>query len=81
MNQNHFIDQVQASAVSPIRRPVPIPGTMNNQPARNMSSSVFNLNQNGYPQQPQFQQQNPWGMNSMSQVSNKGIAEKVENLF
>lgn len=75
-NVNHqkpFIDQTQASAMSPIRRPVPLPGTLPSQPARNMSSSVFNLSQNGYPQQQQqqqqFQQPAPWGMNSMSQVS------------
>jgi hypothetical protein len=73
-HQKPFIDQTQASAMSPIRRPVPLPGTLPSQPARNMSSSVFNLSQNGYPQQQQqqqqqFQQPAPWGMNSMSQVS------------
>jgi hypothetical protein len=75
-NVNHqkpFIDQTQASAMSPIqRRPVPLPGTLPNQPAsRNMSASVFNLSHGGYPQQQAFQQQqpNPWGMNAMSQVS------------
>lgn len=73
---------MQASAVSPIRRPVPIPGTLESQPARGMSSSVFNLNQNGYQQQqPQFAQPNPWGMNSMGQVSKINvIAIYVGNL-
>lgn len=70
-NSNHhqkpFVDQAQASGMQPIRRPVPLPGNVQTQPARNMSSSVFNLNQGGYPQ-PGFQQSNPWGMNTMNQV-------------
>lgn len=71
-NMNHqklFIDQAQASGAAPIRRPIPLP-TGNVQPAqppRNISSSVLNLNHGGYPQ-PSFQQQNPWGINQMSQV-------------
>ncbi|CRK97753.1 CLUMA_CG011133, isoform A [Clunio marinus] len=67
-HQKPFIDQVQASSA---RRPVPIPGsgTLPNHAGRNMSSSVFNLNQGGYPQ-PGFvpQQPNPWGMNPMNQA-------------
>lgn len=52
-----------------MRRAVPLPSGIQNQPARNISSSVFNLNHhNGYPQ-PGYQQPNPWGMNNMSQVS------------
>lgn len=76
-NMNHqkpFIDQVQASGITPIRRAVPMPGNhQQTLPPRQMSSSVFNLNQGGYPQssfqQQQQQQQNPWGMNAMNQVS------------
>lgn len=64
-HQKPFIGQVQAGGVSPIRRPVPLPeGNVQGQPQRNMSASVFNLNQGGYPQ-PQLQQQNPWGMNQV----------------
>lgn len=68
-HQKPFIGQAQACGTSPIRRPVPLPGNGNiqGQPQRNMSASVFNLNQGVYPQ-PTFQQQNPWGMNQMSQV-------------
>lgn len=72
-HQNHLIAQAQAQAqaqacgTSPVRRPIPMPGNAQNLPPRNMSASVFNLNQGGYPQ-PSFQQQNPWGINQMSQV-------------
>jgi hypothetical protein len=63
-HQKTFIDQAQVSGVSPIRRPVPIP-----QPGRNLSSSVFNLNQQSAFQQPSYQpQQNQWGINPMGQV-------------
>lgn len=67
-HQKPFVDQVQASGVAPIRRQIPLPGNIQNQPAaRNMSASVFNLNQ-GCPQPGFQQQQSPWGMNTMNQV-------------
>jgi hypothetical protein len=65
-HQKPFVDQVQASGATPIRRAVPMPP--GNMPPRNMSASVFNLNQNGYHPQPGFQQQPTWGMNPMNQV-------------
>ena len=68
--QKPLIGQAQTCGSSQIRRPVPLPGNVQSQPTRNMSASVFNLNQGGYPQ-PTFQQQTPWGMNQMSQVKIK----------
>lgn len=69
-NQSPFVGQAQQS-----RRPVPMPGSNPTHSARNMSASVFNLNQSGYPQ-PGFQP-NPWGMNAMNQVSDDFEVSKL----
>lgn len=62
--------------MTPIRRPVPMPGNMQSNTMRNMSASAFNLNHNSFGnstsglaysgnlQQPP----NPWGFSSMNQV-------------
>ncbi|CAO1405758.1 unnamed protein product [Diamesa serratosioi] len=64
-----FINQTGNAGL--IRRPVPLPPgngptNMQSRPMRNMSSSVFNLNQE--PQQGSFQPTNTWGMNQMQQA-------------
>lgn len=64
-----FVNQAQVSGMTPIRRPVPLPGNL--QSARNMSASAFNLNQNlsGGAYHGNLQQQsNQWGFQSMNQV-------------
>ncbi|KAG5679700.1 hypothetical protein PVAND_009250 [Polypedilum vanderplanki] len=63
-----FINQANATS-SMVRRPVPLPGNLQNTPMRNMSASVFDLNQNntGYSMNYQ-QQQQQWGFNSMNQA-------------
>lgn len=64
-----FMNQAQASGVVPMRRPIPMPGNnMNTRPMRNMSASVFNLDQSSAQVQPGYQQPNPWGYNQMSQA-------------
>jgi hypothetical protein len=72
-----FLSQAQASGISPIRRPVPMPnnGNLNGQQMRGMSASVFNLNQHqNHHQQQQQQQQsqqaiNQWGFTPVNQVN------------
>lgn len=64
-----FINQTGNAAS--IRRPVPFPPgngqtNMQSRPMRNMSSSVFNLNQE--PQSSFQPTPNTWGMNQMQQV-------------
>jgi hypothetical protein len=68
-----FMNQARPTTPSMVRRPVPLPGNLQNAPMRNMSASVFDLNQNGagYPmnyQQQQQQQQQQWGFMPMNQV-------------
>ena len=69
-----FINQAQVSGLTPIRRPVPMPGNIQSNTMRNMSASAFNLNQNiggsnGYPNNNFQQAPNPWGFSTMNQVS------------
>lgn len=74
-----FIDQAQASGMTPMRRTVPMPP--GNLQSRNQSASVFNLNQGGggYPQP--FQQQPSWGMNPMNQVCKKISINTINGLI
>lgn len=75
-----FINQTQVGGMTPIRRPVPLPGTL--QSTRNMSASAFNLNQNAgataaYPGNLQ-PQSNQWGFPPMNQVR---VVEKVTHSY
>jgi hypothetical protein len=64
-----FINQAQASGITPIRRPVPLPGNSNlNASGRNMSASVFNINQSGTYNYPPSYQQNQWNFTPVNQV-------------
>lgn len=74
---NQATTTTTTTAASTLRRPIPLPGNSQQQstmPLRNVSASVFDLNQNGsgypmnYQQQQQQQQMNQWGFTPVNQV-------------
>lgn len=83
-----FINQSQVSGLTPLRRPVPLPGNLQSNTMRNMSASAFNLNQNfgnsangnAYPGHlQQAQPPNPWGFTPMNQVKVFFISKVILN--